>query len=374
MKGRTIKRTDKAGKPSGEMPVSLFLKKEMVATAEKAVVYDLAKEFSATRKNRGLMTYISLALFTLFLLGGTFGVTSFIDRSNRNIAIDITDFEDINMQELLNSLRNAGKLMADMKQNMEQMKGQMGVEMQKVRMEAREELLRLKNQHNITQAQRAAMMRKVQADREKRIAEINAEYEARLKDKEKSIQEVKVQMSGYETRLQKKMDIYTEKLEKKLKQYQRESHASSVNAGMMVQQMGVDHARKRLEEKKQYEKELRELAEKVKKTETALKTMSGRADAMESLLGLYRRSLMHYAFMRGEQGHVISVQKDGGLLVVLNPLVELNKPCRGLVINRKGTVIAKVSIAPKGGMAHASVTRKMANVPVSPFDMIIVEK
>lgn len=374
MKGRTTKRTDKAGKPSGEMPVSLFLKKEMVATAEKAVVYDLAKEFSATRKNRGLMTYISLALFTLFLLGGTFGVTSFIDRSNRNIAIDITDFEDINMQELLNSLRNAGKLMADMKQNMEQMKGQMGVEMQRVRMEAREELLRLKNQHNITQAQRAAMMRKVQADREKRIAEINAEYEARLKDKEKSIQEVKVQMSGYETRLQKKMDIYTEKLEKKLNQYQRESHASSVNAEMMVQQMGVDHTRKRLEEKKQYEKELRELAEKVKKTETALKTMSGRADEMESLLGLYRRSLMHYAFMRGEQGHVISVQKDGGLLVVLNPLVELNKPCRGLVINRKGTVIAKVSIAPKGGMAHASVIRKMANVPVSPFDMIIVEK
>ena len=374
MKGRTIKRTDKAGKPSGEMPVSLFLKKEMVATAEKAVVYDLAKEFSATRKNRGLMTYISLALFTLFLLGGTFGVTSFIDRSNRNIAIDITDFEDINMQELLNSLRNAGKLMADMKQNMEQMKGQMGVEMQKVRMEAREELLRLKNQHNISQAQRAAMMRKVQADREKRIAEINAGYEARLKDKEKSIQEVKVQMSGYETRLQKKMDIYTEKLEKKLNQYQRESHASSVNAGMMVQQMGVDHARRRLEEKKQYEKELRELAEKVKKTETALKTMSGRTDEMESLLGLYRRSLMHYAFMRGEQGHVISVQKDGGLLVVLNPLVELNKPCRGLVINRKGTVIAKVSIAPKGGMAHASVIRKMANVPVSPFDMIIVEK
>jgi predicted nucleic acid-binding Zn-ribbon protein len=170
------------------------------------------------------------------------------------------------------------------------------------------------------------------------------------------------------------MDIYTEKLEKKLKQYQGETQVAKVQATMMVQQMGIDREQKRLEEKKQYEKELRELAEKVKKSENALKALSGRADDMESLLGLYRRSLMHYAFMRGEQGHVISVQKDGGLLVVLNPLVELHKPYRGLVINRKGTVIAQISIAPKGGMAHASVIRKMANVPVSPFDMIIVEK
>jgi len=366
------KNTDR--KSSGVMPASIFLKKEMVRSAEKAVVYDLEKEFASTRNNRGRATYISLAVFALLLLMGTFMVTSRIDRSNINIAIDIADFEDINMQELLFSLRNAGKLIADMKQNMEQMKGQMGIEMQKVRMQARADLVRLKEQHNLSAAQRAARVKKIMAEREKRMAAINDEYEKKLKEKEKSIKEVKAQMTGYESRLRKKMDAYTGKLEKKLKQYRSETKVTKVHAAMMVQQMSVDHERMRLEEKKRYEKEALELAGKIRKTEEALKAMSGRTGELETLLGLYRRSLMHYAFMRGEQGHVLCVQKDGGILLVLNPLVELKKPCRGLVINRKGTVIAKVRIVPKGGIAHASVVRKMAEVSVSPFDMIIVEK
>ncbi len=374
MSGKNIKRKKSPAAPSDQAPVTVFLKKEMVASAEKAVVYDLENEFRGTRKNRGLTTYLSLAGFAVILLAGTFGVTRYIERNTRNIAIEISDFEDINMQELLNTLRNAGKIMAEMKENMEQMKGQMGAEMQKIRTQAYADLEQLKQKHNLSEVKRAALTKKILEDRERRIAEVQSEYKDKLKDKEKSIEDVKKQMSGYKAQLQQKMDSYTEKLEKKLKEYQSESKASKANAEQLVRQMGEDYRVKHLEEKKAYEKKLLELASKMKDVEDSLKAMTGRTGELENMLAYYRRGLMHYAFMRGEQGHVLSVQKDGGLLVVLNPLVELQKSCKGMVINSKGAVIARIEISPKEGMTRASVLKKMSNVPISPFDMIIIQK
>lgn len=357
-----------------ETPTSLFLQKDMVAPGEKAVVYSIENELIAAGKNRGLALYLSLGIFALLLLAGTFGITSYIDRSNTSIAIDISDFEDINMQELLNSLRNAGKLMDEMKENMEQMKGRMGVEMQKIRTQASADLDQLRKKHNLSEAKRAALTKKILEDRERRIAEVQSDYRDRLKEKEKSIEEVQSQISGFKVQLQQKMDSYTEKLEKKLKAYQSESKASKASAEQLVLRMGEDYRAKHVEEKREYEKKLLELASKMKEAEDSLKAVSGRAGELENMLAFYRRGLTHYAFMRGEQGHVIGVQKDGGLVVVLNPLIELRKSCRGLVVNNRGSVIARIAITPKEGIARASVIKKMSNDPISPFDLIIVQK
>jgi hypothetical protein len=356
------------------MPTSLFLKKEMVASSEKAVVYNLEREFSGTRKNRGYKTYLSLAAFGVILLAGTFGATSYIEHRNTNIPITIADFEDINMQELLYSLRNAGKLLADMRNSMEAYKGKMGLEMQRIRMESLNDLEQLKLRHNLTDAQRAAMMRKILEERDRRLAATNAEHLARLRDKERAIEDMKNRMGDYEVQLQRRTEAYVGKLETKLKEYQSESKETKASAEMLVRQASENYLLKHREEQKEYEKKLKELSERIKKTEDSLKGARGRNDELEYLLALYRRSLMHYAFMKGEQGHVVCVEKSGSLLVVLNPLVDPGRSCRGMVVDKNGALIARIEITPGEGMTSARVLKKLGPTAISPFDMIIVQK
>ncbi len=356
------------------MPTSLFLKKEMVASSEKTVVYNLEREFSGTRKNRGFKTYLSLAAFGVILLAGTFGATSYIEHRNTNIPITIADFEDINMQELLYSLRNAGKLLADMRNSMEAYKGKMGLEMQRIRMESLKDLEQLKQRHNLTDAQRAAMMKKILEERDRRLAAANAEHLDRLRDKERAIEDMKRKMGDYEVQLQRKTDAYVGNLETKLRAYQSESKASKANAEQLVRQMSENYVQKRTEEKKEFEKKIQELSAKIKKTEDSLKSSSGRTGELEHLLALYRRSLMHYAFMKGEQGHVVCVEKSGSLLVVLNPLVDPGRSCRGMVVDKNGALIARIEITPGEGMTSARVLKKLGPTAISPFDMIIVQK
>lgn len=360
--------------PPAEMPTSLFLQKNMVAPGEKAVVYSIENELAAAGKNRGLALYLSLGLFALLLLAGTFGITAYIDRSNKSIAIDISDFEDINMQELLHSLRNAGRMMAEMKENMEALKGQIDSEMQKIRVSAKADLDRLKKDHSLTQSRREAMMKKILEDRDRRMASVNSEYESRLREKEQSIQAVKSQMSGYQEQIQRTMDNYAKNLEKKMMEYRSDARATRAGAEMMVRQMEENHALKRLEEKREYEKKLAGMTTKAALTEQALKEATGKASDIEQMLSHYRRALMHYAFTRGEQGHVLSVRRDGGLLVVLNPLVEVEKPVRGMVLNSSGAVIASIEITPGEGAARARVLKKLSGSAISPFDLIVVSK
>ncbi|MBN1531277.1 MAG: hypothetical protein JXA20_01310 [Spirochaetes bacterium] len=357
-----------------EMPTSLFLKKEMVAAAEKAVVYNLAEEFRTTRKNRGFRLYLAILLFTLLLLGGTFGATSYIEQRNRNIAIDITDFEDINMQELLYALRNAGKLLDDMKNNMELMRGQMNAEMERQRRKALEEMALLKKRHDLSDAQRAEMMKRILAARDRRLAQTSAHYEDKIRNKEKSIDEMNARMGDYKSQLKQQMDSYLTKVQSRLKEYQSETATDKAKTQDLIVQMGEDQRLKRLEDKKEYEKRIAELRDRIKESEESLKSTTGRANEYGYLLDMYRRALVHYAFLRGEQGHVICPEKDGHFLVVLNPLMELETSCKGMVIDRNGEIIARVAINRDQGVTRARVLNKVSRAPIRPFDMIIIQK
>lgn len=356
------------------MPTGLFLKKEMVAAAEKAVVYELAEEFRATRRNRGYKVYVRLAVFAALLLAGTFGTTSYIEHQNRNVAIGINDFEDINMQELLYSLRNAGKLLSDMRETMAKERGQMAREQQRIRAQALADLEALKRQHDLTDTERAARMKKILEERDRRMASVNDDYSSRLKDKERSIADMKSKMGENQAELQQKMSTYVGRMESRLKEYQKESKESKAKAQQLVREVSVSAAVKHYEEKRESDKKLQELADKLKKLEKDLKSSNLRVEELDALLISYRKAMRHYASMRGEGGHVVSVQRDGSLLVELSPTLEQEKYTRGLVIDKSGALIARIDITMKDGLKRARVVNRLKNVPISPFDIIIIQK
>jgi DNA repair exonuclease SbcCD ATPase subunit len=206
------------------------------------------------------------------------------------------------------------------------------------------------------------------------MASVNDDYNSRLKDKERSIADIKSRMGENQAELQQKMNAYVGRMENRLKEYQKESSESKAKAQQLVREVSVSAALKHYEEKKENEKKLQELAAKMKKLEEDLKNSRLRTEELDALLISYRKAMRHYASIRGEGGHVVSVQRDGSLLVELSPTLEHEKSTRGLVIDKSGALIARIDITQRDGLKKARVVNRLKNVPISPFDIIIVQK
>jgi hypothetical protein len=94
--------------PDGAVNIAgLFLSEGMGIEEETRDVYDLRSAFSSSRKNRSYRLYITVASFSIALMAVTFGLTSGIQRDIDRTRAGITDFRDLNLAELLESLKRA---------------------------------------------------------------------------------------------------------------------------------------------------------------------------------------------------------------------------------------------------------------------------
>jgi hypothetical protein len=94
-----------------EVAKDAFLQEADRIQAEKPNLYNLEREFARTRNNRSWRVYIFLAVFVVAAVTAAVLLTLHFDRENRSVPVDIADFEDVNLKDLLNAAsRNANDL------------------------------------------------------------------------------------------------------------------------------------------------------------------------------------------------------------------------------------------------------------------------
>ena len=89
--------------------LSLFLGDELepLRRSKKVQVYDLETEYAKTRHNRLWSVWITLGLtFVVFVLVTVFTIRG-IGKSNDKIDVNLSSFEDLNLQNLFNQLEKA---------------------------------------------------------------------------------------------------------------------------------------------------------------------------------------------------------------------------------------------------------------------------
>ena len=69
-------------------------------------LYDLEKEFSATKKNKNYLVIITILVFLIVFVGTAYAVTRYIQESGRIVPIEIKDFEDVNLKDILDVAKN----------------------------------------------------------------------------------------------------------------------------------------------------------------------------------------------------------------------------------------------------------------------------
>ena len=86
--------------PSGKE----FFFQNSLAEVEKPAIYSLEVEFAKTKKNRDLKPYLIVCVFIFLLIVAAVGTGRYLDYKSKQIDINISDFEDIQLKETLNSV------------------------------------------------------------------------------------------------------------------------------------------------------------------------------------------------------------------------------------------------------------------------------
>jgi hypothetical protein len=177
----------------------IFLKEIIREFQQKQAQYDLAEEFAKTRKNRSLMvSLVVLGMIVLFALGAI-GVTLYIQESSRNIAVNISDFEDVNLRDVLDTAKRLEENMRKAQRELADLQREMQDKIQTVNEDADRQLALLQNE-SLTSSEKDRRIGAVETARQADLAEIEEAYAARIAAKEAEIAAIQEELDQYDTR------------------------------------------------------------------------------------------------------------------------------------------------------------------------------
>jgi len=88
--------------------VQLFLKNSLKSIRrDTPVSYDLEFEFAKTKQNRDYFAVAIIVSVAIIIIAGSWLVTAMISKSSRNVPVDITVFEDLNLKNVLDLAKKA---------------------------------------------------------------------------------------------------------------------------------------------------------------------------------------------------------------------------------------------------------------------------
>ncbi len=346
---------------------SLFLKEDQEIPEELSHVYNLSGEFSRSKKNKSFPVYVAIALFSALLFASTYVLTMGIQRDIDKISVDISDFKDLNLSELLNELKKAEQEIGSINDRIAFEKRALEMEIEKINKESELELRRIERRSDLSDAQKSEQRRRIEKDRDQKIAAARTRYEDRIKESERQIQLAQSRRDE----LKQKTDVESKGLAKLLP-------SNIIQDGVAARLFGKDDAgdddnrNKLAEQKREYETIIKKYESDLEQAREEAKKEVDKVRDTEDLLNTYRRALTYYARTRGEHGYVIDPGSGGNMLLDVNPYITIKKGDQAYIINRDDKVAALVELEPAGNRIRARVLRWMSSGAIHPFDKILL--
>lgn len=177
----------------------VFLREIVNEFSRRRQQYDLENEFAKTRKNRSIA--IPLIIIGLIVVFGVLvtGVTRFIQTSSLAIRVDIDDFADVNLRDILdeaqrlqNQLDAAERELGQLQEEQQTRTGQIE--------RALERELNLLQESGLSAAQQSSRAQTLRTEANQQIAQVNAELEPQIEELEARIAELQRDIAQYDSR------------------------------------------------------------------------------------------------------------------------------------------------------------------------------
>lgn len=193
----------------------IFLPDEL-QPEEVQQVYSLNEEFAKTRKNRSLAFLFIVAGFIFVIIASSVIVTYWIQQQQTQLDLSISDFEDLRLRDLLETSNRYQGELNGAREDLDEIKLQMEKEILRVKegtARQREGVLARHLPENETDRQ----LKLLQAQEERKIIAVKAQYQNKLNEKEEEILTLKAKVAASD----KGMKDNVQKAENILNNYQK---------------------------------------------------------------------------------------------------------------------------------------------------------
>jgi hypothetical protein len=335
--------------------------------------YNLRDEFIKAGKNLPIPLYIAITAIAAAVLGFTFWMTYAIQKDVDSVAVNISDFKDLNLEELMSTLKNAEQNLSQMEKGLSTIRTQMDAEIEKIRLKYAADMRRVES-NNLPDETKKKLIAQLRAEQDRKIGAIRGEYSASLTEKDRQAQEVRSQLDEYKKQAKHQMDEFTSAMDKKLSTYRMESQERETAATRLLSQKDEAMAKKLEAQKIEYDAAIHSYDQKLNDLTSQLRKESDKSIATEKLLSMYKKALSFYSQSSGEHGIVINQEIDDRILIDMNPFVSVKNGDKGLVIDRSNRVLATIEFAVSGQTISARITKRMNDTPIKPFDTVLVNR
>lgn len=180
--------------------LSLFLGDELepLKRSKKVKVYDLETEYAKTRKNRIWSVWLTMGLtFLVFVLVTVFTIRG-IGKSNDKIDVNLSSFEDLNLQNLFNQLEKAQEQFDEANKRRASLQGALDARIARAKQKMQADLELLTNTR-LSKPVLADRRKKIQSDYNKEVAAAHAEIDEQISVAEAEVKQYEEQLKSYDS-------------------------------------------------------------------------------------------------------------------------------------------------------------------------------
>lgn len=190
-----------------EKSKSVFLPELIENPEGKPILYSLESEYAKTRKNTPFLLYLFIAGFVVLIIVVSMIFISVRQRMGKNIDIDIKEFEDVKLKELIESSRKNEDQIALVRKDISLLEEDYQNKVEKIN----QEFNRLKEgiaAKEMSATERSAQISIIESDKNIKLKTAESDYHTKKKEKEKEISTIESKLKDFGTNVMAKAKQY----------------------------------------------------------------------------------------------------------------------------------------------------------------------
>lgn len=199
--GNDNKITDEQRSNQIHKEVMLFLGKELerIHQTSSEQAYDIEKEYAKTKKHRSPFSFLMLTGCFIVVFGIAFVMTRVISSNNEDITVSLTEFDDLNLKNLLDTMGAAQTNYDNAVKSRAAIEGDMTVKLNAAEDSYKNDLFVIDSMNLRSKKTYNTRVAEAQKKYKDTLAEIHLEFDGKLAQADKEIEEYKKQLSEFDT-------------------------------------------------------------------------------------------------------------------------------------------------------------------------------
>ena len=180
--------------------VMLFLGDELerIHHSSTGQAYDIEKEYAKTKKNHSPFSALMLTGCFLVVIGIAFVMTRVINSRNEDITVSLSEFDDLNLKNLLNTVASAQSNYDNAVKNRAAIEGDMTVRLRAAEDTRDNDLFVIESMNLRLKKQRDEKIRQAELKYRETVSAIHQEFDGKLAQADKEIEEYKKQLAEFD--------------------------------------------------------------------------------------------------------------------------------------------------------------------------------